>query len=205
LTEATEVQEPEHETQTPETRARLLEAAARVFAGQGYARATTRELAAAAGVNEVTLFRHFGSKQGLFAAVIDTFAAPAITSEMEVHFTGDYRQDLVKMGQQIMKVLVDRQEAMLLMLCEASHFPEVGEVLAQNPRQLRLVLARYLEKQMDQGTVRPLHAEAAAQAFWGMFFSYSISLGLLSEPVEPELSFDEIVEQFVEVFVSGTT
>jgi AcrR family transcriptional regulator len=40
----------------------LVEAALQVYAEGGYHGATTRRIAAAAGVNEITLFRHFGSK-----------------------------------------------------------------------------------------------------------------------------------------------
>ena len=43
----------------------LLSAAARVYAEAGYRGATTRRIALAAGVNEITLFRHFGSKDTL--------------------------------------------------------------------------------------------------------------------------------------------
>ena len=43
----------------------LLTAAARVYAEAGYRGATTRRIALAAGVNEITLFRHFGSKDAL--------------------------------------------------------------------------------------------------------------------------------------------
>lgn len=50
-----------------ESRTRILEAAARVYAELGFRGATTRRIAQAAGVNEVTLFRTFGSK----AALID--------------------------------------------------------------------------------------------------------------------------------------
>jgi hypothetical protein len=37
-----------------------------------------------------------------------------------------------------------------------------------------------------------------------MFFAYSISLGLLSESVKPELTTEELVELFVDIFVRGT-
>ncbi len=46
-------------------RDQLLAAAARVYAEGGYHGATTRRIASAAGVNEITLFRHFGSKDAL--------------------------------------------------------------------------------------------------------------------------------------------
>jgi AcrR family transcriptional regulator len=53
------------------TRERLLAAALAVFAEKGYRAATTREIAARAGVAELTLFRRFSSKQGLFEALLE--------------------------------------------------------------------------------------------------------------------------------------
>ncbi len=49
-------------------RDRILDAAKRVYAQHGFRGATTRLIAIEAGVNEVTLFRTFGSKAALFAA-----------------------------------------------------------------------------------------------------------------------------------------
>lgn len=187
-----------------ETRERILQAAALVFAEKGYARATTRALAAAAGVNEVTLFRHFGNKQNLFAAIVTKYAAPAFAAAMDAQLTGEYRQDLLTMGRQILSLLLERKEVLRLLLCEASHFPEVREVMAQNPRQLRQSLAGYLRGQMERGVVRDLHPEAAAQAFWGMFFAYATSLEILDEPVDPTLAEEELVALFVDIFVQGT-
>jgi AcrR family transcriptional regulator len=186
------------------TRQRILEAAAQVFAEKGYARSTTRLLADAAGVNEVTIFRHFGSKQGLFSAIIEAYAAPALNTAMAGQLTGDYRQDLLTMGTYVLGALLERRDTMRLMLCEAEQFPELRQVLAENPRQLRQALAGYLQRQMDQGQVRPLDAEVAAQAFWSMFFAYAVSEWLLDESPVPDLSKEEVVAQFVDIFVEGT-
>ncbi len=49
-----------------EARRLLLEAARNLFARRDYRSTTTREIAEAAGVTEYLLFRHFGSKAGLF-------------------------------------------------------------------------------------------------------------------------------------------
>ena len=46
-------------------RHRILNAAARVYALHGWRGATTRRIADEAGVNEVTIFRQFGSKDAL--------------------------------------------------------------------------------------------------------------------------------------------
>jgi len=52
------------------SRERILEAAGRVYAKHGFRGATTRLIASEAGVNEVTLFRTFGSKSALLEAVL---------------------------------------------------------------------------------------------------------------------------------------
>src|SRR5689334_17139309 len=52
-----------------ETRTRILQAAQRLFARQGYDGTTTRDLAQAAGVAEGTLFRHFPNKKAILVEV----------------------------------------------------------------------------------------------------------------------------------------
>ena len=56
-------------------RQRILDAAKRVYAQHGFRGATTRLIAIEAGVNEVTLFRTFGSKATLFEAVMHSHVA----------------------------------------------------------------------------------------------------------------------------------
>ena len=53
-----------------ERRQAIVDAALRVFAGGSYSGATTAELAAAAGVSEPILYRHFGSKRELYLACL---------------------------------------------------------------------------------------------------------------------------------------
>lgn len=198
-------QNPGADAESPadDTRQRILKAAAGVFAEKGYARATTRALAASAGVNEVTLFRHFGNKQNLFAAVMEQFGGPAVTTALEAHLTGDCNQDLRTVGTHLLNLLLERGDALRLMLCEASHFPEVQAVMVQNPRLIRRMLASYISRQIEQGQLRPLHPEATAQAFAGMLFAYAIARGMLDDSIEPELTTEELVAQFVDIFMNG--
>lgn len=48
------------------TRERIMKAALELFSKQGYFKTTTREIADLAEINELTLFRHFGTKENLF-------------------------------------------------------------------------------------------------------------------------------------------
>src|SRR5262245_34490262 len=52
-------------------RRQLIEAARRVFAERGFRGATTRQIAATAGVTEALIFQHFPDKDSLYAAILD--------------------------------------------------------------------------------------------------------------------------------------
>jgi AcrR family transcriptional regulator len=54
------------------TRESLLEVTARLYAEHGWRGTTTRKIAEEAGVNEVTLFRQFGSKESLLLEAIES-------------------------------------------------------------------------------------------------------------------------------------
>ncbi|WP_438489321.1 TetR family transcriptional regulator [Streptomyces sp. S186] len=60
----------EHRRDAQGTRRLLLDAASELFAERGYERATVRDIAARAGVNQALLFRYFGSKKALFGEVM---------------------------------------------------------------------------------------------------------------------------------------
>ena len=62
---------PKRKRDAAATREAILEAATRRFATQGYERAGVREIAGDAGVTAALVNRYFGSKEGLFARVIE--------------------------------------------------------------------------------------------------------------------------------------
>jgi AcrR family transcriptional regulator len=77
-------------TRGDETRARIITAALRVFGEQGYVQASTRQIAASAGVNPPALQYYFDSKEGLHRAcaqyIIDRvqlILSPALTDAHE--------------------------------------------------------------------------------------------------------------------------
>lgn len=53
-----------------ETRSLILQTAGRLFSERGYERTTSKEICAAAGTNIAAVNYHFGSKEGLYAAVL---------------------------------------------------------------------------------------------------------------------------------------
>ena len=71
-----------------ETRRVLLDAAEECFAKAGFAGATTRQMAARAGVNVATLHYHFGSKEELFQAVSGGQSGDAPPDDDDLHEVG---------------------------------------------------------------------------------------------------------------------
>jgi AcrR family transcriptional regulator len=188
-----------------DTKAQIIAAAAQQFVDLGYKRATTRKIAQAADVTEVTLFRHFGSKQNLFTAVLNQYALQPDSGGMfEMVLGEDYRQDMLQMGQYTMRIMQERRDAMRMMLCEAAHFPELQEVLGQAPRQMRDMIANYLQQRIDAGDIVPRDPNVMAQGFLGFFFSYTMAFGFLDQAMALEPSLDEMVAEFVDLFVQGT-
>jgi AcrR family transcriptional regulator len=190
---------------TDDTRDRILKAAANIMARRGYARATTRAIAEAAGVNEVTLFRHFGNKRNLLSEMIQKHSAlPNLTFIIEKQLTGDYRQDLIHLATVFFRVITEREEALRLMLCEAKEFPEVQDVVVKVPDKLRGMLTRYFQEKIDTGSLRKVNPEVMAQGFLGMFFSYGIARAILGSNIAPEVPQEDIITEFVDIFVQGT-
>jgi AcrR family transcriptional regulator len=106
----------------------LFEATVAVFAERGYAAATTREIAARAGVNEVTLFRRFGTKEALItAALADRLAASPFARTAA---TDDVEADLTALAQAYDETFRSYGGAVLTLLAEAPRHPELRAAVA---------------------------------------------------------------------------
>ena len=185
-----------------ETRQRILQAALQEFSTHGYMGATTRTIADKAVVSELTLFRHFQTKKNLFLAVISQFSAiPGIQLAIQEKITGNIRQDLLLIGETFYQTIIIRRKEILMTLREAEMIPEVREAIGKIPDLIRNMVAGYLRQQMDAGRIKRIDPELAAQAFLGMFLSYSIFLSL--NPANPSGQFEEIVTLFVDIFLKG--
>jgi AcrR family transcriptional regulator len=71
-----------------QTRARLLEAAARVYARRGFSGATLDEVAAEAGFTKGAVYGHFGSKENLLLALMDEHLARQIAEQVALFDRG---------------------------------------------------------------------------------------------------------------------
>lgn len=161
----------------PKTHARLLEAARLEFSEKGIECATTRAIAERAACNEVTLFRHFESKQKLLAAVVQETSEEFRTlCNRPGAMTGDLREDLMRFAS-VYNQSLERCEGMTRALIgEGRRRPTlakelIGEVLSP----FHDSIACYLDGQIRAKRVR---ADVQRDAF-GEIFTATLMGGLL--------------------------
>jgi TetR/AcrR family transcriptional regulator, mexJK operon transcriptional repressor len=182
------------------TTERIIAAATKLFTETGYARTTTKAIAAAAGVNEVTIFRQFGSKKSLFLACLEAFNAAGFAGTFARSLTGDYAADILTMAQAHLADSLANFEGVRLLICEASEIPEIRVMMQQGYEQNLATIAAYFQSQIDAGVIRPnLDAVSLAQAFGNLFSNYQLLLA-----ANPEEAPAAQVQQFVDIFVKGT-
>lgn len=189
---------------TAQTRSRILKAATEVFATAGIAGATTREIARVAGVNEVTLFRHFQSKEQLLGAVVENVTA--LQAEALAHqdeWTGELHIDLLHYGWLYNNMLEEHEALVRMFIGEAKRHPEAAlQVLREAAQPLRENLIAYLRKGVEQGKVRSdIDLLPAVDMFTGMLLS-----GMLRRHVTPitrGYSRESYIESCVDLFVRG--
>lgn len=97
-------------------REQIVQSALQVFIEKGYSATTTAELAKAAGISEVTLFRHFKSKQEIFLAGVEPILFDSLIHEPPQLNHSPGREDLTHMLYQRIKFLADHQGIIRLIL-----------------------------------------------------------------------------------------
>jgi AcrR family transcriptional regulator len=139
------------------TKKRILAAAELVFSRDGFQGATTREIARQAGVNEVTLFRHFRTREELLRATLDQGCA---TFEALVEQSDEVWKDRLPEGLEHyvheMYFVVRQREALVrAFVSEARTLPEsIRSALREFMERRKARLVARLKKAQELGLVR---------------------------------------------------
>ncbi len=152
---------------------RILEAALKVFAEQGYSGASMDAIAALAGVSKPTLYQYFGGKEQLFAAIMveqrDTmlgaFEEPdglGLVAELWA-FSWHYADTVLR---------PDFLSLARLTIGEAQRFPEIGRAYqAAGPDRVLRGMMDYLSAKRAEGRLAFDDAELTAEDLWGLVLS----------------------------------
>ncbi len=193
-----------------EPRRLLLDAARELFARQGFTNTTAREIADLAGVSEPLLFRHFGSKVGLFR---EALVIPFL--ELVDEFEGTWRLgalttlDGEDAGRRFLGDLFDRFQTnrgivLTLWGTEADNVPELVESgvcdeISEGLRRLVDVSTGEAESRTKRSvSERELSDRAAVAMVAGVaLFGQSVFLGRNAP------SRDALVEEMVQTILHG--
>ena len=188
------------------TRGRILDAALKVFSKGGYLGATTREIATRAGVAELTLFRHFSSKERLFEEVIRTYSfLPTLKGLIPEISRMPYEEALALVARRFLETLVLRKDMVRIMHSEVQRYPEkIHKMYHAFVDGTIETLASYFSEMQGKGILRKFDAEWGARAFFGMFFSYFNSQEIMMRKKYRPTDPDRVFEEYVGVFARGT-
>lgn len=181
-----------------ERRALMLRSAKRVFARSTYAEASTGELARESEVTEPMLYKHFGSKKGLFLAVLREFSTQFLDllqerisrrAEQDVldalaHVVDDYRATI--------KADPETQRLLFQAVIESGD-PEIARCISRHNRAVYAFIRQLVERALELGyldaTVSP---DVATWGYMSMILAlqYGAMLNLSSEvaQVQDEMS-----------------
>lgn len=135
-----------------QTKTALLEVTARLFTEHGWRGTTTRRIAEAAGVNEVTLFRHFGSKEVLLRTAIERFAAIGPATALPVEPTR-LREEISAWAKVIHAHVIQQGPMIRGCLAEFEEHPELAPVSCDGPMQAMEEMVRYLTRARAKGLI----------------------------------------------------
>jgi AcrR family transcriptional regulator len=180
------------------SRERILEAAGRVYAKHGFRGATTRLIANEAGVNEVTLFRTFGSKSALIEAVLMQQQVSQTECELPSEPVDPHREltDWVSTN-------LDRVRAIRPLLIhsmgEIDERPEAAEFACRGRHMVHDSITMYVRALQRRGLADlDADVDAAAVMLVGTIMSDAIARSFVPDVYPPA---DEAAQRYVSCFL----
>lgn len=193
-------------TERTTTGDKILLAAIDIMSEKGYDGTTTKEIAQAAGVNEVTLFRHFGTKQKLLEAAFSRFHyAEEMTRLFQESLQGDLYEDLLLIGRTYHRIMSRNRKLLFIANKGSSVLPEeVYQEAGRHPKHLKSLLVNYLKSMEEQGKVATSNAEMQALSFmwmnYGAFFTNFNASG-----VSAEEALEPFIQESARIFARALT
>ncbi|HEY8550233.1 MAG TPA: helix-turn-helix domain-containing protein [Vicinamibacterales bacterium] len=185
-----------------EVREQLLDAALRVYAEFGTRGATTRRIAQAAGVNEVTLFRHFGSKDALIREALGS-GGPIVQAALDTKLPDkpvDPEAELTTFCRQLYQVLVGARSIIRRCMGEFGEHTDTNQAVYRTPvliaNDLQLYLQRLRAAGLASGDWQP---RAAAAMLMGVLFSDAMGRDCMPERFPS--SEKDALKQYVALFL----
>ncbi len=183
---------------------KVLDAAAQLFAERGYQATTTRQLAERAGVNEVSVFRGFGTKQGVLAAVVQRVVAEQPGRAASALAELPLAEAVSELARREVTNGLRDGGLMTRLAFEARTVPEVAEIFAGGPQANLAAMTAFFAQRQGRGEVRAdLAAETIAEAFFSLTSSFVIMRTVLGFEAGSAQAVEQSVSDLVALFLGG--
>lgn len=187
-------------------RHRILQAAARVYTQHGWRGATTKRIAEEAGVNEVTLFRQFGSKEALLEQMIRDLAAAK--AEMRLPDTpANPEQELLVWAAAHHKETCGKRPLIRQLMSDFEERPDLVPCAVEGPHSAMTQLSDYVRRMRESGFINaeyllsPAEIEAAISMLMGAIFADGMNRDVM--PVMFTQPVDDTLRAYVRIFLRG--
>lgn len=183
---------------------RILDAAMIVFSENGFKGATTIKIAKEAGVNEITIFRKFKSKENLLKAVIEKKLSETL-ARLDLILCEEKSADvevcIKTLAISLNQFLDERMDFIFMLVTQGRKKPEIMGLFTQFRKKLVEHLSEYFQEQMNQGNIRKVDPELLAFSLFSFIFNKSLSKKIFKEHFinDDAKSFEE----FIDVFMRG--
>lgn len=165
------------------TERRILAAARAVFEEEGFRGATTRKIAERAGVNEVTLFRHFASKEALIGAALaegHRAALERLAAASPPAVPADAAGELGAYLETVRRAFAGAGRGVRTALAEWEHLPDYHPWLLGPSEAVMEELRRYLAAAREAGLVNgDADVEAAVHLLTATVFANGLLAPLM--------------------------
>ena len=187
---------------------RILEAASRLFSAHGLERASVDAIAAEAGVSKMTIYSHFASKEGLFAAVVRDRAVRILGGlpGVEALDPKHPRKALLAIGAQFLTMAREAEALGKIrsVYGAAGAQPEVCRAFyREGPDRLIEELAAYVRRANRAGTLKARRPRQAADLFLSMFLGDGHIRGLLLLDMPDARENRALLREAVRVFMAA--
>lgn len=175
----------------------IYRAAMQAVIERGYSGATTKQIAAAADISEVTLFRKYGSKAELVKQAI-TATAVQMDFTAAACYSGDPAADLLRVVCAYQDLAAQNGRFIYTLISEIARHPELGDLL-NAPLDLMRGIGSLLARYQAAGVLRPeppLHAVAALLG--------PLMIANMIRAANPDLALPPLdAERHVALFLNG--
>ena len=190
-----------------ERREELLRAAARVYARHGYRGSTTRRIANEAGVNEITIFRQFGTKDTLIHEAIASCGMGGPLAELPKVPVDPYTE-LQKWVSALRTHIGSNRLLMRRCMSERDEHPQLSESASRGPKRASAELQEYIGRLQANGFISgDVEAKAAAAMLIGTIFSDAMGRDTMPDiyPSPPTVAASQYTTLFLRAIGASYT